>query len=266
MTAFNFERWLLRMEEHFQNQGRKVLMFINTYPVHPKRLQKQLNHIQLEFIPPNITSTVQPMRVHIFRALKLFYRNIMIKERLQSLTDNTVPYEKPTILDAIRLVAKVWECNMTPKLITHFFEKSGFTSCYSNVFIDDCCEDRKNLLLIVETEIAANFEKLQKFDESAARDTWQHFVDVDKSASICAILTDDDILALVGKTKSDRDQDSDDDRPSTSAKKFKSLSVPEMKAAILKVHRSLEQAPGVPTDVFQSLNKIDHFLDNLMPK
>jgi hypothetical protein len=49
-------------------------------------------------------------------------------------------------------------------------------------------------------------------------------------------MTDDDILALVGQSHDDKGQDSDDNRPSSSVEKLKSLSVPEMKTGILNVH------------------------------
>ena len=54
-----FEEWLHKLDGKFEMQGRKVVMIVDNFPVHPE--VSGLKTINLQFLPPNTTSCTQPM-------------------------------------------------------------------------------------------------------------------------------------------------------------------------------------------------------------
>lgn len=57
MTGLLFEEWLRSINEKFKKEERKVCLFIDNCPAHPK---VQLSNIKLVFFPSNCTSKLQP--------------------------------------------------------------------------------------------------------------------------------------------------------------------------------------------------------------
>ena len=59
MTGDLFGKWMRKFDSSFRAQDRKVVLLIDNCPVHPEI--KNLTNINLIFLPPNMTSVLQPM-------------------------------------------------------------------------------------------------------------------------------------------------------------------------------------------------------------
>ena len=68
MNTLIFENWVKSVDRKMRRQGRKILLFVDNAPSHPKL---RLDNIKLVFLPPNTTSKIQPMDQGIIQAMKL---------------------------------------------------------------------------------------------------------------------------------------------------------------------------------------------------
>lgn len=82
MTSVLFEEWLLMLDEKFLAENRKILLFVDNCPAHPKSIQEKLKAITLCFFPPNATSVLQPLDLGIIRTMKHYYRYDLVKQRI----------------------------------------------------------------------------------------------------------------------------------------------------------------------------------------
>lgn len=69
MTSDIFEHWLKDWDRRLKSEGRKILLFIDNCPSHPTKVE--LNNIVLKFLPPNATSSLQPMDQGVIYNLKV---------------------------------------------------------------------------------------------------------------------------------------------------------------------------------------------------
>ncbi|XP_063595645.1 tigger transposable element-derived protein 4-like [Penaeus indicus] len=72
MSSEIFEEWVRKVDRKFRVDGRKIALIIDNCPAHPTL--SNLTNVQLVFLPPNTTSTLQPMDQCVIRSLKAYYR------------------------------------------------------------------------------------------------------------------------------------------------------------------------------------------------
>jgi hypothetical protein len=124
MTSKLFEEYMLDLDRKFELEKRKVLMFSDNCPSHPK-MQNKLQNIQLEFFPPNMTSTLQPMDLGIIQNLKVHYRKKVLKKCLINMEKN-LPSPTVNLLESILILADVWKSDVKCTTIANYFSKAGF--------------------------------------------------------------------------------------------------------------------------------------------
>jgi hypothetical protein len=82
MTSQIWNDWLQKWDLKLSRQGqRKILLFVDNCPAHPKE-HVPLKNIKLEYFPPNTTSKTQPMDQGIIANLKQKYRKKLIQRLL----------------------------------------------------------------------------------------------------------------------------------------------------------------------------------------
>ncbi|XP_059281701.1 uncharacterized protein LOC132035439 [Lycium ferocissimum] len=72
MTSVIFDEYI-RWFDH-KTHGRRILLVVDNCPAHPRNMEG-LQNVQLLFLPPNMTSKIQPCDAGIIRAFKMHYRN-----------------------------------------------------------------------------------------------------------------------------------------------------------------------------------------------
>lgn len=76
MTSILFSEELTAWDKKLQEEEREILVIVDNCPSHPKDLSSQLVNINLVFLPPNVTSLIQPMDAGIIRSIKEKYRKV----------------------------------------------------------------------------------------------------------------------------------------------------------------------------------------------
>ena len=83
MVSLVFEEWAMKLDERMTEEGRRIILFIDNCPSHPN-IQKKLINVKLDFVPPNMTSVLQPLDLGIIKSLKMHYRNNLVKQQLNA--------------------------------------------------------------------------------------------------------------------------------------------------------------------------------------
>ncbi|XP_046684931.1 jerky protein homolog-like, partial [Homalodisca vitripennis] len=89
----------------------RALLLIDNAPSHPDDLELVIGDIKAIFLPPNVTSIIQPMDQGVLQALKQNYRKKLLRSLLEENEDLTIlqKLKKITIKDVIFWVAEAWE-------------------------------------------------------------------------------------------------------------------------------------------------------------
>ena len=75
------------------------------------------------FLPPNMTSAIQPMDMGIIASFRAHYRRFFLKKKIQDI-DADIEETKLTILGAAQLTARAWS-KISDKTIRNCFRTSG---------------------------------------------------------------------------------------------------------------------------------------------
>jgi len=92
-----------------------------------------LKNIKLKFLPPNITSLIQPLNLGVIQNLKVKYRATLVTYILEKIEDNLLEpkstainiSKKINILQAIQLISDSW-CDVSSQTIKNCFRKCDF--------------------------------------------------------------------------------------------------------------------------------------------
>ncbi|XP_007670010.1 tigger transposable element-derived protein 4 [Ornithorhynchus anatinus] len=123
LTSEVFERWMRRLDDKFQAQQRRVVIFVDTLPAHPE--VKNLKSIELAFFPSCSSSKFIAMKQGIIKSLKVKYRHCLIQKFV-----NCVEGSKEftlSLLDAVDTLHLCWR-TVTSETIVRSFEEAGFMS------------------------------------------------------------------------------------------------------------------------------------------
>ncbi|XP_008852484.1 tigger transposable element-derived protein 4 [Nannospalax galili] len=123
MTSAIFEQWMQKLDEKFQAQQRRVVIFVDSFPAHPE--VKNLKSIELAFFPSCLSSRCVAMKQGVIKSLKIKYRQCLIKKFLSSV-ENSKEFTF-SLLDAVDTLHLCWRA-VTPETIVKSFEEAGFKS------------------------------------------------------------------------------------------------------------------------------------------
>lgn len=122
MTGDIFTTWIKKLDLSFKAQKRKILLFVDNCPAHPKDIP--LDNIKLVFLPPNATSKLQPLDQGIIKVLKQKYRKKLVQRYLKEM-ETTTPAKKLNVLDSMHYVSAAWN-EISPEIIKNCFGKAKF--------------------------------------------------------------------------------------------------------------------------------------------
>ncbi|XP_004685385.1 PREDICTED: tigger transposable element-derived protein 4 [Condylura cristata] len=121
MTSDVFEQWMRQLDEKFQAQQRRVVIFVDSFPSHPE--VKNLKSIELAFFPSCLSSKFIAMKQGVIQNLKIKYRHCLIKKFLSSVEDSRE--FTFSLLDAVDMLHLCWR-TVTPETIVKSYEEAGF--------------------------------------------------------------------------------------------------------------------------------------------
>ncbi|CAH4036248.1 unnamed protein product [Pieris brassicae] len=106
MTSQIFEKWLRIWDAELKSGGNKILLLVDNCPAHS--VVSNLKCIRLVFLPPNVTSVLQPMDQGVIKALKTQYRKLQVLQMIQNI-ENSKDTKSLRVLDAILMISEAWE-------------------------------------------------------------------------------------------------------------------------------------------------------------
>jgi hypothetical protein len=82
MTCTLFEEFLQTLNAKMAAKNRNILLFIDNCAAHPKNVA-HLSNVCVEFVPPNMTSVLQPVDQGIIKVLKHQFWKQLVERMLQ---------------------------------------------------------------------------------------------------------------------------------------------------------------------------------------
>ncbi|KAL0861588.1 hypothetical protein ABMA27_009087 [Loxostege sticticalis] len=193
MTSQIFEKWLL-----------------DKCPAHP--VVSNLKCIKLVFLPPNVTSVLQPMDQGVIKALKTQYRKLQVLQMIQNI-ENSKPINSLSVLDAILMISEAWE-KVTQTTIANCFRHAGFNDLSSSQAEDDDDIPLARLIQFTDEDdnvpLAELVTQLQRFTASEQTIQIAEFVGIDDSVAVCALATEEEILAEAESNNRNTDEENED--------------------------------------------------------
>lgn len=119
MTSVLFDEYIRWFDS--QMQGRRILFVVDNCPAHPKNIEG-LQNVELYFLPPNMTSKIQPCDAGIIRAFKMHYRRRFYRGLLEGYELGQSDPGKINVLDAINYAVAAWTTNVKQESIARCFQ------------------------------------------------------------------------------------------------------------------------------------------------
>lgn len=183
MTSSIFTEWVTQLNKQMKQKKRKILLFIDNCPAHPKDLQ--FSNVKVQYLPANTTSHLQPLDQGIIQAFKLRYRKFLLQAIIARAEECKSANEIAScinVLDAIMWINDSWNlvCQTT---ISKCFVKSGFSQQISEDISDSQSENDGNSLSNIQNlinqlpleEELMNADLFMNFDSDIP--TWNTSVD-----------------------------------------------------------------------------------------
>ena len=195
MTSALFCEWLLAWEIELQRKNKKILLLINNCSAHKHDVIKdKLQALKVVFLPPNITSILQPLDQGVIRSFKAHYRRKMVEWILNAMESEPSANacaisKKISLLDSILTVDQAWRA----------VKSDGIVNCW-----------RKGELLFQatpkeDTPNDVEVDELILVGWSAA--DWTMMVDLDENLETRQGVTEEDVLNDVRRMYSSDNSD-----------------------------------------------------------
>lgn len=134
MNSTIFAAYLADFNSKLVQQKRKVLLFLDNAPCHPKI---ELSNIKFIFFPANTTSGTQPLDAGIIKNFKLKYRTKLINHMLIKTTQEGVEFmlKQINIGHAVKWIEESWK-EINESVIKNCFEHVGFYQNAENQVVE----------------------------------------------------------------------------------------------------------------------------------
>lgn len=206
MTSDIFVKWVRDWDRELTKQKKKILLLVDNCPAHPS--VSDLRSITLVFLPPNTTSTLQPMDQGIIRALKSNFRKNLVLKIIASLEANkdacSAKNPKITILDAILMIYDAWN-KLTSATISNCYRHAGFVRDSASVAADNDDGDVDD-----DVPLSVWARALNK-GLPIGNEELEHYSTIDDDLVTCEEPTDENIVQNIIVNSQDSDDNNDDD-------------------------------------------------------
>ena len=191
MTGVFFKDWLKEFDIDMGRQQRKVCLLMDNCSAH--NVEVRLRNVEIVFLPPNTTSSVQPLDQGIIRNIKHYYRTAFL-QRIVSVIDSGTAQtankvvKSITLLDAIHMLSNAWQ---RVKVET-------ISNCFMSGLTEDVEED---FLGFTEEDIPPNIDA----------EEYEMYVNVDEEVETEGVLTDAQLCEGLVSSSSDCQQEEEEE-------------------------------------------------------
>lgn len=135
MTSRLWHEYLRSWNEELKLQGRKICLIVDNCSAHPKDCIGKYEMIEIIFLPPNVTSLIQPMDAGIISVLKHLFRTGLVARLLDEM--EKTPANEPltsdfNLYDAAKMCGELWN-GLSAETIEKCFAKAK----WYNEYIDE---------------------------------------------------------------------------------------------------------------------------------
>ncbi|XP_056658750.1 tigger transposable element-derived protein 4 [Monodelphis domestica] len=252
MTPEVFELWMQKLDEKFQAQKRRVVVFLDSLPAHPEL--KSLKSTQLVFFP-SLSSQFVAMKQGVIKNLKVKYRFCLVKKFLDSV-ESSKEFTF-SLLDAVDMLHLCWRA-VTPETIVESYEKAGFKSQHG-----DCGKTNgevENGLDLVAHALAAGVE----FPEDLSL---EEYASLDDDLMTCETASESEVTW----TKEDKTNEMDcytSDEEDEDGSPESELLLPSIKEAVtaLETLKKFLRSQEINDTLHDSLADLENFVQCLSLK
>ncbi|XP_062055045.1 tigger transposable element-derived protein 4 [Lepus europaeus] len=253
MTSDIFEQWMQTLDEKFQAQQRRVVIFVESLPAHPE--VKNLKSIELAFFPSCLSPRFIAMKQGVIKSLKIKYRHCLIKKFLSSVEGSKEFMF--SLLDAVDTLHLCWR-SVTTETIVQSFEEAGF-KCPKEESEAPSAEGEAPLDFVAQAlGTEADFPEGLSVEEYAA---------LDDDLETCEVAPNDDSLCTK-ESKSDEHGFCTSDEEEEGASLGTELPAPSKNEAItaLDTLKKFLRSQDMNDELHNSLADLENFLNSLSPK
>lgn len=247
----------------------KIVLFLDNCSAHPPAELLVKNNVCCMYLPPNVTSILQPCDQGILRSMKCKYKNnfmtcmLAAVNRGEGITDFLKQF---SIKDAMYAIANAWNC----------VEKSTLTNAWHRLWPKTVFEDEEDdeddfvgfPAVSDETEIVNSLITYAKIipddcvSKLEAADI-EEMLNVDKDVPVVHSLSDAEIAGMILNPDKDGDDSEDDDGEQ---EKSENVSINDMVAMCDKLIAGLEQRSFISAREVMSVYAIKETLLRQKPK
>ena len=239
-----FEEYFKTFDDECREKNRYIQVWVDNCAAHPKSVNNILTNIELCYLPPNVTSVAQPCDQGIIKVVKGHFRNGLVKFKIKAAKNNSES-EEISLLDSIKMLARIWNTKLSKQTISNCFKKAGFVhkDQNNNDVGNNDVEDT------VDTENTEDdFECNNYFkDLNDGFSNLQYFLSFDDHLSTNNNLSDDNIIELVTL-----DDDTNDTITNESNDNKDEKSFTDLEHCFTRIETKLTQCEGVTTDILSS--------------
>lgn len=182
MTSEIFESEIRKWDKRLLKENRKILLLVDNCPAHS--VVPNLTNIKLVFLPPNVTSVLQPMDQGVIRNFKAHFRRLLVLLliELREKSVKNICDVKISVLEAIRLMSDSWN-SVSLFTIKNCFKKAGLLNSQIEGQFDE--EDDLPLSEWLKTRNIYDFQECEDIN---------NFVNIDNDVVTSGLPTDTEIL------------------------------------------------------------------------
>ena len=126
---------LTKINHKMKNAKRRIILFMDKAPGHPKSLSDCFSSVKVVFSPKNTTSRLQPLDAGIIRNFKVKYSWKLLKFPISRIDNNvkaTDIIQEVDVLKAISWMKSAWG-EVLDQTVINCFQKCGFRKEHPNV-------------------------------------------------------------------------------------------------------------------------------------
>lgn len=254
MNAELFASWLTKLDKQMGREKRKIILFIDNCSAH--NTIPPLKWVNVQFLPANTTSKLQPLDQGIIKNFKVLYRTEVVRKFLSDIEEGKEC--AINLLEAIRLINKSWR-RVATKTVRNCFKSCGFSfENEPDKDLSDIAEETELPCMDMENEWETVTTNLQA-DELI----FEEFAFVDEGVAVTGTLTDADIVEAISNEEdaalNEEEEEGEINEPAQVTPK-------EARAAIQTLRIFLEKTGDVPDCAFSSVVSIENIIDKQVAK
>lgn len=156
-------------------QGRKVLLLMDNFSAHTAAVtairdsDTPLQNTTVAYLPPNMTSKVQPLDQGIIMAFKSHYRKQWLQYMVDEFDKGLDPVRTLTILKAIRFCKKAWD-EVSARSVENCWHRSTLLEVVTTQEVVDTSVNEVNILI-------STLQQQQRISEIMSVSNWLNPVD-----------------------------------------------------------------------------------------